>query len=157
VSPRPNKPWAALAFGVLLWVAGGAAWSAQTEFGILTVRMTGLKSDKGTVRVALFDSRDTYRQLTKAVRSDVLPVKSGKCEWTVDALPYGEYVAVFFHDENNNKKQDKFFGGFPTEPYRYSNNPVVVLNWGKPAYKEVFFVLYQKKQSITILGNPREK
>ena len=47
--------------------------------------------------------------LLKTLNTRIAPVQGGKVEFAFDALPYGYYHIVAFHDENNNLMLDRRF------------------------------------------------
>ena len=57
---------------------------------------------------------------------------------TLHNLPKGNYVAVWFIDENGNEALDTNLFGIPTEPYGFSNNPTGV---GAPEFEAIAFLI----------------
>jgi len=103
----------------------------------LTVAVSGLKNNSGTVKVGLYNSDGTFLKTTyKSVASKI---KDNKAMVTFDNLPAGEYAISTYHDENNNGKLDKNMMGIPSEDYAASNNAKGFM--GPPAYKDAKFVL----------------
>ena len=103
----------------------------------LKVDVTGLKSDRGSVRVALYDSEAKF--LKEPFKAAVLPIQGKKARWELDALPPGEYALAVVHDENGNGKTDKGAFGIPTEPFAFSNGAKVLM--GPPKWKEARFAV----------------
>lgn len=85
-----------------------------------TIVITGLKSDEGQVRIAVFNGED--RWLKESLYARILDMESHSCEWVIEDVPYGEYGIVVFHDENGNGKNDRNFLGIPKEPYGFSSS-----------------------------------
>src|SRR5262249_48013617 len=63
--------------------------SAMADDGKITVHVTGLKNDQGVVRLALFNSADSYDKSKSsddkaagAFKKDVAPIKSGSSTYT---------------------------------------------------------------------------
>lgn len=52
-------------------------------------------------------------------------------------LPKGEYAIAFFQDLNGDKKLNRNFIGYPTEPFAFSNNASARL--GPPKWKDAAF------------------
>lgn len=101
---------------VSTWADGG---------GALTIRFTGLDNDKGTVRLALFDSEASYKAddaEKSMLRGAEAPIQDGTSEIVLTRLPPGTYAFKVFHDENGNGKLDTNFIGVPREQYAFSNN-----------------------------------
>jgi len=113
----------------------------------LTVAVSGLKNNSGTVKVGLYNSDGTFLKTTyKSVASKI---KDNKAMVTFENLPAGEYAISTYHDENNNGKLDKNMMGIPSEDYAASNNAKGFM--GPPAYKDAKFVLAKdSKIEITL-------
>jgi uncharacterized protein (DUF2141 family) len=113
----------------------------------LTVAVSGLKNNSGTVKVGLYNSDGTFLKTTyKSVASKI---KDKKAMVTFDNLPAGEYAISTYHDENNNGKLDKSMMGIPSEDYAASNNAKGFM--GPPAYKDAKFVIAKdSKIEITL-------
>ncbi len=126
----------------LLLTAGSFAEEPQpTDAGSdrLTIRVVGLRSSRGSVAVALFDSQTSYESRTEPVRKVFLPIEDQTCEWVVEGLAPGEYAAMLFHDKNDNGKLDKRPLGIPKEPYGFSNNARAT--FGPPSFDQAKFVV----------------
>ena len=95
-----------------------SALTAPAEAGTLRVTITGLESDRGSVRVALFDSEASFTR--DAREAAVLPIRSGRAEWVVRDLPPGRYAAAAFHDEDGDGDMDRGLFGIPREPYGFT-------------------------------------
>lgn len=113
----------------------------------LTVAVSGLKNNSGTVKVGLYNSDGTFLKTTyKSVASKI---KDNNAVVIFDNLPAGEYAISAYHDENNNGKLDKNMMGIPSEDYAASNNAKGFM--GPPAYKDAKFVLAKdSKIEITL-------
>lgn len=119
---------------------------AQESTARLKVDVTGLKSDRGTVRIALYGSEAAF--LKTSFRSAVLPIQGGKTSWQLDALPPGEYAVAVVHDENGNGKTDRGAFGIPSEPYAFSNGAKALM--GPPKWKEARFALKAPATEIQV-------
>ena len=104
-----------LVVSVLLALAASAPRPAP---GGLRVVVTGMESDRGAVRVALFDSEASFTR--DAREAAVLPIRAGQAEWTVRDLPPGRYAVAAFHDEDGDGDMDRGLFGIPREPYGFS-------------------------------------
>ena len=113
----------------------------------LTVAVSGLKNNEGTVKVGLYNSDGTFLKTTyKSVASKI---KDNNAVVIFDNLPAGEYAISAYHDENNNGKLDKNMMGIPSEDYAASNNAKGFM--GPPAYKDAKFVIAKdSKIEITL-------
>jgi len=82
----------------------------------LTVKITGLNTNEGTVMVQLYDANQKLVKETKATVSN----KTVTVEFK--NLPSETYAVQYYHDENNNGKMDTGMFGKPEEGYGYSND-----------------------------------
>ncbi len=105
----------------------------------LTIDFHGLKTRRGTVLAALFDSRRTYDANAHPIRSWVLPAGGGDFSVTVAGLPPGDYAIKSFHDVDGNGKMNFNPLGIPLEPYAFSNNARGM--FGPPAWSAAAFHL----------------
>jgi uncharacterized protein (DUF2141 family) len=131
-------------------VAGGvvplalAAWTAVAAD--LTITVTGLRSDAGTLRLAIFDSPGEFPRGQEAAGE----VVNAEREVTVmiDSLAAGRYAVAVHHDENGNGRMDSSFIGLPEEGYAFSNDAIVFL--GPPPFTDASFDLPDEGRHITI-------
>ena len=79
----------------------------QKQFsGTLDILITRLRSDKGVVRIGLFDSQETFCKKGKEVRTAVVKPDSRQAAASFKDLPYGSYAVSLYHDENDNDEHD---------------------------------------------------
>ncbi|MBV7534826.1 DUF2141 domain-containing protein [Duganella sp. sic0402] len=117
---------------VLLFAAVLPAHAAD-----LTIRVDGVANAEGNIKVAIFNSADTF--LAKPVGGAEAPAREGSVQMTVKNLPAGEYALAVYHDANNNGKMDRNMMGMPTEDYAFSNNALG--KRGAPRYEDARFAL----------------
>jgi uncharacterized protein (DUF2141 family) len=107
----------------------------------LRIVATGLKSDKGSVIVWVYDKSDDW--LSDRFRTQKSIVVAGhRVDGAVTIelkLPAGEYAFTVFQDENNDGKLARNFIGLPKEPAGLSNN--LRPRFGPPRYKDAKFTL----------------
>ena len=147
-----NKPKKKILFALLVvaasWIGFAAPLAAQSAaVASLTVRITGLSSAKGQVKIALFNSSESWLGDHPAASSTV-PVESLTVTWKFSDIPQGDYGIALFHDENKNGKMDKNFLGIPQEAYGFSNNQRVVL--GPPKWDKSKFAVKGSSSEISI-------
>src|SRR6185295_7726931 len=106
--------------------------------GTLTIKITGLLSEKGQVKIALFNSAETWLG-DHPKYNTTIDVNGQSVSWKLGDVPYGDYGIAVFHDENKNGKMDKNFLGIPQEPYGFSNNMRVT--FGPPAWDRSKFTV----------------
>jgi uncharacterized protein (DUF2141 family) len=109
----------------------------------LTVNISDVEKGKGHLMIALYASKEDYKNGKASFHSKVKALK-GKEIAVFENLPYGEYAIKMYQDENDNNEMDFNMMGIPKEGYGFSNN---VGMFGAPAYKEAKFVV---KESTAI-------
>lgn len=82
----------------------------------LSIEITGLKTNSGTVMIKLLEANQ------KVVKTLKAQVENNTSNVTVKDLPTGTYAVQYFHDENSNGKMDTGSFGRPLEGYGYSND-----------------------------------
>ena len=115
--------------------------SQEKESFTLTIEISGLKSNKGTVITGIYNSQIGF--LKKQYKSDVSKIKNKKATIVFKNLTFGEYAVSFIHDENKNNKMDTNFFGIPIEDYGCSNNAKGFM--GPPKYQDAKFLLTRSK------------
>ena len=124
--------------------------SAMAQSGgqtTLTVKVTGLRSEKGQVKIAVFNSAEKWLGEQPAY-SSTISVAGQTVLWKINDLPYGDYGIAVFHDENKNGKMDKNLLGIPAEAYGFSNN--VRVTFGPPTWEKSKFVVKQPSTDVSI-------
>ena len=115
--------------------------------GTVIVKVTGLRSEKGQVKIAVFNSPEKWLG-EKPVYSSTIDVDSQSVTWKLNDVPYGDYGIAVLHDENKNGKMDKNFLGIPQEPYGFSNN--VRVTFGPPTWEKSKFVVKGPTTEVSI-------
>ena len=95
----------------------------------IILKVTGLRSQKGQVKIAVFNSSEKWLG-EQPTYSSTINVGGQSVIWKINDVPYGDYGVAVFHDENSNGKMDKNVFGVPLEPYGFSNN--VKITFGPP-------------------------
>ena len=121
-----------------------AGESAFAEGQPMTVTLSNVEHDRGTVQVALFSDPKTFRKADQAFASSEAPAKAGTVTVVFDRVPAGQYAIMAYHDENANGDLDRRFGMFPTEGYGLSNNPEVI---GPPQFEDSQFEVQEARPS----------
>tara|TARA_R110002126_G_scaffold277560_5_gene423607 strand:- start:1422 stop:1841 length:420 start_codon:yes stop_codon:yes gene_type:complete len=121
--------------------SGISTTNAQEETFNLTVNISGLSSNKGTLMVGIYNKKENF--LNKQFKGDLAKIENKKSVVVFKNLPKGEYAVSFIHDENDNKKMDTNFIGIPKEDYGCSNNATGFM--GPPKYDDAKFQLSENK------------
>lgn len=99
--------------------AGGSVTGGAS----LAVSISGIKSPKGIIRLALCPPGAGFPECKgQAVRAADLAIADGKAHVVISGLAPGAYAVCVFHDANGNGKLDTF-AGIPREGYGFSANP----------------------------------
>lgn len=114
---------------------GGMLSSLAQENHTITIDFTGMKSDKGSLFVALYNTQDSF--LKKGYKGKIVKIKDKKATVEFKDIPSGTYAVSSFHDKNDNKKMDTNFFGIPKEPIGMSNDAKGFM--GPPKYKDAKF------------------
>src|SRR5215469_11819746 len=124
---------------------------AQSGTATVTVRVTGARSSKGRIALALFQSEAGFPgDGSKAIRTEQAEIEAQtrSAQFVLEGITFGVYAVSVFHDENMNGKLDKNLVGAPKEGYGASNNPRKRM--GPPPFDEAKFSLNQPSQAIEI-------
>jgi uncharacterized protein (DUF2141 family) len=121
--------------------------SAKSEE--LTVKVTGIKKNKGEVVCALFKTSDGFpMELTKP-QTIWMPADTEEAICKFTEITAGDYAVAAANDENRNKKIDTNFVGMPTEAWGVSNNIRALMR--APRWEEAQFTISAgEKRSINI-------
>lgn len=119
--------------------------STAQEKHTVTLDFQGMKSDKGSLYVALYNKEDNF--LKKPIKGTILKIEDRKATVTLKEIPTGVYAVSAFHDANDNKKMDTNFLGIPKEPTGMSNGATGFM--GPPKYKDAKFNV-TKDTTLTI-------
>lgn len=139
---------AALAgLAALLSVMAAAPAARAADPVSLEITITGIESATGTIRLAVYDGPDGFREPDRAVAHAAAPAAPGSLVLTVDDLIPGPHAVVVFHDEDDDGTLDRFLGMIPTEGYGVSNNPTLS---GPPAFAESAFSIGDTGARISI-------
>jgi uncharacterized protein (DUF2141 family) len=104
----------------------------------LTVTITSLRSNDGTVYVSLYNSEAGYpTDPNKAFRKTFVKIINRKAVAVFDSIPDGIYTVGCFHDEDGNGKLNTNFLGIPTEGVGASNDATGFM--GPPKFKDASF------------------
>jgi len=112
----------------------------------VSVEITNIKSDEGSIMIGLFDSEKNF--LGKAFKGEIVKAIKGKVKVTFNELPKGIYAISVIHDENENGNLDTNFMGIPNEPYGISMDGKNM--FGPPSYEKAKFEVADKDLSLSI-------
>ncbi|MBT8293295.1 MAG: DUF2141 domain-containing protein, partial [Eudoraea sp.] len=110
----------------------------------LSVDVTGVKSDNGSVLVAVYDSSDSFLDSDKMFSGGSSKAQLGSTWVIIDDLPDGEYALAIFHDEDGDDELDTNWIGIPKEPICFSIGKMKT--FGPPKYSECAFKVDGNKE-----------
>jgi uncharacterized protein (DUF2141 family) len=114
----------------------------------LTVIVNNIDKPSGEVRVALYNSENTFLDPKKFVAVKSMAVGTNtSVTLEFSNLPYGNYAVTTYHDINSNRKLDQNTFGIPEEPYDMTNLKV---KWRKPTFNEVKFALQAPQKTVQL-------
>lgn len=116
--------------------AGAAADTSQLPPDVLLVRVTTSQAEEvGPIRIAIYDSKDTFGNIEEAIVKDSLVPIDGFVTWEIqlDFLPESFSIAAY-HDLDDNSELNRGLFNAPVEPYGFSNNARSIV--GPPTYQE---------------------
>lgn len=94
----------------------------------LTVRVDGLRSGDGIIRVALWRPNDKFPDSNSIFLDATVPAAPDGVAATFDNMQPGAYAIAVFHDENANGEFDQGLLGIPIEGYGFAKNAPVFLS-----------------------------
>ena len=101
----------------------------------LSVIVGNVKNSKGYIRVAVYNSKETFMKQQVAIGE--ARATEGQVVVTIDKLRDGDYALSIMHDSNNNEKLDTNLIGLPKEGFAFSNDAMGTV--GPPTFKEASF------------------
>ena len=138
------KSTGVLALPVLAFLCFGNAAQA----GDLIVKVVNLAVSNGHMEAALYNEPAQFPR-GKRFRGLRVTVKGQAVQFVFKGLTVGKHYAVaVFHDENDNKKFDQAFLGFPLEGFGFSRDASVMT--GAPIFKDSVFQMKGNKMEITV-------
>jgi uncharacterized protein (DUF2141 family) len=109
----------------------------------LSVTITKIHNAKGSIRIALYQTEDSWMELPEAHRKLAKPAKKGTVNFVFTALKKGTYGYAIFHDANDNQELDmQWLPPKPVEGVGASNNAEG--SFGPPDWEDSRFVLDKK-------------
>ena len=124
-----------------------ATTNSRAETAELTVELTGMTSDAGSLIYAMWSEQSRWL-IDEPDREGAAIVENGSSTIHIAGLPYGEYAISVYHDKNHNGKLDSGFFRIPKEPIGTSNNARI--RFGPPKYTDARFIVDRPNLTMTI-------
>ncbi|MEO7990393.1 MAG: DUF2141 domain-containing protein [Chryseolinea sp.] len=117
------------------------------QTGTLTIEAINFTNNKGSAIIQLFREQDDVPEKPfKNVKAEIV---HGKAQIIFNEIPYGNYAAILFHDENANGILDHKLG-FPNEDMGFSNQWKLSLFSGMPTFTKLKFSFKQQDTPYVI-------
>lgn len=126
-------------------------WSDVSSAATLTINLSNVKSDKGTLQIRVVD-RALYESDSNEpgkISADS-KAKKGTNTVVIKNVPPGEYVVQALHDLNGNSIMDYNFIGLPKEFWGISTNPKVRLDKRLWDFDEIKIQVTDKDMTVDI-------
>jgi uncharacterized protein (DUF2141 family) len=120
---------------------------AQQTNSTIELSLNNQQSSAGKIFMAIYDDEKSFGIPEKAYFTNTFTAKNPF--WASIELKSGNYAIAVFQDINNNGKLDKNWFGIPTEPYGFSNDPVI--RFGPPSFNDCLLELTSNKKVIISL------
>jgi len=122
-------------------VAARTNTAARPEASAATLRVvvSGLASDRGRLHIAVCNSPASWSGKAPSFRGASTPVENRRAEFVFENVPFGDYAAKLYHDENGNDRFDVSLIGLPKESYGFSNGARAYL--GQPSFERAKFTV----------------
>jgi uncharacterized protein (DUF2141 family) len=111
------------------------------------VVVKNVKSDVGTVRLAVYSSEDQF--MKNEIAGTEVKAVNGQAVAVFKNLGTGTYAISVMHDANDNKELDSNFMGVPKEGFGFSNDAMGM--FGPPDFKKASFEHAGKKDVVISL------
>ena len=115
----------------------------------LSVNVTGVKTSKGNISVAVYDTSKGFLKFDKVYMSNSTTAEKGTTQLLIADLPRGEYALAVFHDKNGNNELDTNFIGIPKEPIGFSKGKMKM--FGPPLFEECVFKFDKNTEIVVVL------
>ncbi len=119
--------------------------SAAVPAATLQVKIDGVASGKGKLRVAVCDESTFLR---KCPIGALAPARAGTVTVDVPNVPAGSWAVMAYHDENDNQKLDRNEMGIPSEGYGFSNGAGA--KYGLPQFKQAAVAVGATAVSVSV-------
>jgi uncharacterized protein (DUF2141 family) len=84
--------------------------------------VTGLRSNDGVVRCALYNTPAAFPKAGQEWRGVIAPIRDRRATCVFSGVPVGNYAVAVFHAEHNETQLTPGLFGKPTQGYGFSNN-----------------------------------
>ncbi len=89
--------------------------------------VTGLRSNDGVVRCALYNSPAAFPKVGREWRGVITPIPDRQATCVFSGVPAGNYAVAFFHAEHNETQLTPGLFGKPVQGYGFPTMPPAAL------------------------------
>jgi uncharacterized protein (DUF2141 family) len=139
-----------VALGLLGLSAVGGEARAGGDKVSLSVSAVDFRNTRGQAIVAVFDSKDGWPKLDKALRLEKVKLEKATVDVTFRDLPPGTYAVEVIHDENENGKLDMRWLPYPKPAEGAGASNDAPASMGPPSWSDARFKLTEKGGALTI-------
>jgi uncharacterized protein (DUF2141 family) len=120
-------------------IAGAVALVATSAVaGEVDIRLHGVASSEGKVRLALFEDQAAF-EASRQLAGTFVPANPDGVEVVFRNVPAGTYAISAYHDRNGNTELDRNLVGMPVEPFGFSNDARGT--FGPPSFEKMSFAV----------------
>jgi len=113
----------------------------------LEVEIKGISAIEGNLMIVAYGSADDMQNSTNAWQKVIRKVSAQQETLHFADVAPGQYGFMIFQDLDGDFTLATNLFGIPSEPYGFSNNPVV---HGRPDFADIAFVMGSENQTISI-------
>ncbi|MBI2738146.1 MAG: DUF2141 domain-containing protein [Rhodospirillales bacterium] len=123
----------------LVIAAGFGAIAAQAQQGnTISVVVSGIKDNTGSIRCGLFNSADTFPKDGKEMMGVEAPIANGQATCTFNNVPApATYAVAYFKAAPGQTKMKTGMFGMPQDPYGFSRNATIGM--GPPSFNSAAY------------------
>ncbi|PKL84898.1 MAG: hypothetical protein CVV22_10565 [Ignavibacteriae bacterium HGW-Ignavibacteriae-1] len=136
-------------FILITFVYAITLFADSPKTGTIIVEVEGFGNEKGIVFSHLYSEQLAEFFPTKSSKSlhkRIVKVNNFRATIIYENIQYGTYALTVHHDEDDNKRMNRNFIGYPKEGFGLSNNPTIFLS--VPDFDECKFEL--RKDTIVV-------
>lgn len=123
----------------IIIAAGFVATAAQAQQGnAISVVVSGIKDNAGTIRCGLFNSADKFPKSGQEMMGVEAPIANGQATCTFNNVPApATYAVAYFKAAPGQTKMNTGFMGMPQDPYGFSRNATIGM--GPPSFSSAAY------------------
>jgi uncharacterized protein (DUF2141 family) len=105
---------------------------------LVAIRVAGAANDRGSIKVAIYGSEESFNRTDQALATNSLPLQDGEAIWILPVAQLPERMAIAaYHDENEDQRLTLNRLGIPSERYGFSQDARGLT--GPPSFDEAVF------------------